>query len=114
MSKPGQVTRRGLVAGTAAVGGAVALAARDAAAAPRTSAWERSYSGGPDRPAQTPGRGYRPTFTPGGSTLPFKVVDGVKVFHLVAEDVDHEFAPGLEAKCWGYNGECPWADDRGR
>ena len=31
-------------------------------------------------------------------------VDGVKVFHLVAEEVDHEFAPGLRAKCWGYNG----------
>jgi FtsP/CotA-like multicopper oxidase with cupredoxin domain len=26
------------------------------------------------------------------------------VFHLVAEPVTHEFAPGLEAECWGYNG----------
>jgi len=32
------------------------------------------------------------------------VVDGVKVFHLTAEEVQHEFAPGLKATCWGYNG----------
>jgi manganese oxidase len=32
------------------------------------------------------------------------MVDGVKVFHLVAEPVRHEFAPGLVANCWGYNG----------
>jgi FtsP/CotA-like multicopper oxidase with cupredoxin domain len=31
-------------------------------------------------------------------------VDGVKVYHLVAEPVRHEFAPGLVANCWGYNG----------
>src|SRR5205823_4396897 len=42
-----------------------------------------------------------------GRTLPFKVVDGVKVFHLVAEVVEHEFAPGLKATCWGYNGGTP-------
>lgn len=51
-----------------------------------------------------PGVDYRPVETPNGATLPFKVVDGVKVFHLVAEEVDHEFAPGLMAHCWGYNG----------
>jgi FtsP/CotA-like multicopper oxidase with cupredoxin domain len=28
----------------------------------------------------------------------------VKVFHLVAGEVDHEFLPGLKARCWGYNG----------
>ena len=51
-----------------------------------------------------PGRDYTPVVTPNGWTLPFKVVDGVKVFHLVAEEVEHEFAPGLEASCWGFNG----------
>jgi len=56
-----------------------------------------------DRPGE-PGRDYAPVITPNGWTLPFKVVDGVKVFHLVAEEVEHEFAPGLRAKCWGYNG----------
>ncbi|MEZ5406053.1 MAG: hypothetical protein R3F23_07755 [Verrucomicrobiia bacterium] len=27
-----------------------------------------------------------------------------KVFHLIAEPVTHEFASGLVAECWGYNG----------
>ena len=51
-----------------------------------------------------PGTDYRPVVTPNGATLPFRIVDGVKVFHLVAEAVEHEFAPGLVAHCWGYNG----------
>ena len=51
-----------------------------------------------------PGEHYTPVVTPNGWTLPFKIVDGIKVFHLVAEEVEHEFAPGLRAKCWGYNG----------
>lgn len=42
--------------------------------------------------------------TPNGVTLPHRVVEGVKVFHLVAEEVQHEFAPGLVARLWGYNG----------
>ncbi|MEM6995667.1 MAG: copper oxidase, partial [Myxococcota bacterium] len=104
------ISRRAALVGAAVAGGAVALSKRDAAAAPSSGfAWERSYSGGPERPADPPGepgRDYRPTLTPGGSTLPFKVVDGVKVFHMVAQEVDNEFAPGLRAKCWGYNGEC--------
>jgi FtsP/CotA-like multicopper oxidase with cupredoxin domain len=41
---------------------------------------------------------------PTGYTLPFKIVDGVKVFHLIAEEVDHAFDSGLRAQCWGYNG----------
>ena len=48
--------------------------------------------------------GYKPVIVPNGWTLPYRFVDGVKVFHLVAEEVDHEFAPGLRARCWGYNG----------
>jgi FtsP/CotA-like multicopper oxidase with cupredoxin domain len=45
--------------------------------------------------------------TPNGSTLPWRVVNGVKVGHLVAEVVQNEFAPGLSAECWGYNGSTP-------
>ncbi len=51
-----------------------------------------------------PARGYRPVVTPNGVALPWKEVAGVKVFHLIAEPVEHEFAPGLTAHCWGYNG----------
>lgn len=42
--------------------------------------------------------------TPNGTTLPWKLVDGVKVFHLIAQEVRHEFAPGLIGRCWGFNG----------
>jgi FtsP/CotA-like multicopper oxidase with cupredoxin domain len=42
--------------------------------------------------------------TPGGASLPWKLVGGVKVFHLVAEPVRHTIAPGLTVDCWGYNG----------
>jgi len=45
--------------------------------------------------------------TPHVGSLPHRVVDGVKVFHLIAEPVQHEFAPGLRAECWGYNGSTP-------
>jgi len=57
--------------------------------------------------ALLPGRpsvDYVPTVTPNGVALPHRVVNGVKVFHLVAEDVEHEFASGMKAHCWGYNG----------
>jgi FtsP/CotA-like multicopper oxidase with cupredoxin domain len=51
-----------------------------------------------------PGKDYTPVVTPNGVTLPFKIVDGFKVFHLIAEEVTHEFAAGLKAKLWGFNG----------
>jgi FtsP/CotA-like multicopper oxidase with cupredoxin domain len=55
-------------------------------------------------PPGRPGKDYLPVTVPNGSKLPWKLVDGVKVFHMVAEEVDHELAPGLKVKCWGYNG----------
>lgn len=45
--------------------------------------------------------------TPNGSSLPSRIVNGVRVFHLIAEPVKHEFAPGLVSECWGYNGSTP-------
>lgn len=45
--------------------------------------------------------------TPNGKTLPWTQRDGVKIGHLVAEPVDHEFAPGLRGIVWGYNGGTP-------
>jgi len=51
--------------------------------------------------------GYIPVKTLNGKTLPYKMKNGVKEFHLIAEEVEHEFAPGSKAKCWGYNGTTP-------
>jgi FtsP/CotA-like multicopper oxidase with cupredoxin domain len=42
-----------------------------------------------------------------GWTLPYRMNNGVKEFHLVAEEIEHEFAPGSKAICWGYNGSTP-------
>ena len=50
---------------------------------------------------------YLPCQTLNGWTLPYKMKNGVKEFHLVAEEIEHEFAPGTTAKCWGYNGTTP-------
>ena len=42
--------------------------------------------------------------TPNGGSIPSRVVNGVRVFHMISEEIDHEFAPGLRALCWGVNG----------
>ena len=100
------MNRRDMLKTGALVGGAVALGAAKASAA--ESQWEKSYAGDVQRPALAPGlpnKDYTPVITPNLSSLPWKVVDGVKVFHLVAEEVWHNFASGLKAKCWGYNGK---------
>lgn len=58
------------------------------------------------QPVVAPG-GQRAVITPNGSTLPLKQVGGVKIGHLVAGEFDHELAPGLKIKAWGYNGSTP-------
>lgn len=58
----------------------------------------------PTLPPGEPGKDYTPVMTPNNVSLPWKIVNGVKVYHLIAEEVEHEFAPGLKAQCWGYNG----------
>ncbi len=83
-----KISRRGFIAATGVL---PALA----------TALGQSPSPAPNDP---PAGNHPPVITPDGVTLPWKLVDGVKVFHLVAEEVEHEFAPGLRGQCWGYNG----------
>ncbi len=87
------MTRREMIAAAALAGGAALLHQ-----APKLLAAEA---------ASEPSGDYVPVFTPNGVTLPFKLIDGVKIFHLIAEELEHEFAPGLRAHCWGYNGRTP-------
>jgi FtsP/CotA-like multicopper oxidase with cupredoxin domain len=95
--------------GGAAAGAALLARAREVSAqahaaggreavAPATSAARSSTVAPGGQPA---------VVTPNGSTLPWRTVNGVKVGHLVAEVVQNEFAPGLSAECWGYNGSTP-------
>jgi manganese oxidase len=53
------------------------------------------------------GRPYNPVVTLNGWTLPWRMNNGVKEFHLVAEPVVREFAPGFNGHLWGYNGQSP-------
>ncbi len=53
------------------------------------------------------GRPYRPVVTLNGWSLPFRMKEGVKEFHLVAEPVVREMAPGFHVNMWGYNGQSP-------
>ena len=55
----------------------------------------------------TTGRPYNPVATLNGWTLPWRMNNGVKEFHLVAEPVVREMAPGMKANLWGYNGSSP-------
>lgn len=45
--------------------------------------------------------------TPNVGSLPWTMDGDVKVFHLIAEPIRREFAPGFEVNCWGYNGSSP-------
>lgn len=85
------------------VGAGVALASSTArAAAPQATTVPHPGSYAPGRP----GADYTPVITPDNVALPWKVRDEVKIFHLVVEEVQHSFLPGLNATLWGYNGRC--------
>ena len=93
------VTRREALIGTGAALGGLAISSAVAHAETNDDA-----STDDQHASAKAGRNYTPVVTPNGRTLPFRMSDGVKVFHLVAEEVRHEFAPGLKAYCWSYNG----------
>lgn len=50
---------------------------------------------------------YPSVITPNVGSLPWKMDGDVKVFHLIAEPIRREFAPGFWVNCWGYNGSSP-------
>jgi hypothetical protein len=45
--------------------------------------------------------------TPDVANLPFKLDNGVKEFHLIAEPVKQQILPGRTLDLWGYNGSAP-------
>jgi manganese oxidase len=53
------------------------------------------------------GQDYQPVVTLNGWTLPWRMNGEWKEFHLVAEEVTREIAPGMTARLWGYNGQTP-------
>ncbi len=93
-----------------AAAGAVAMTgvARVALAALPEPATGSPASAGTRPPPPPPtGRPFRPVVTLNGWSLPWRMNAGVKEFHLVAEPVLRELAPGMQARLWGYNGASP-------
>ncbi|MBI3898930.1 MAG: copper oxidase [Gammaproteobacteria bacterium] len=68
-----------------------------------------TQTSGATQPPHAPpnGRPYNPVVTLNGWTLPWRMNNGVKEFHLVAEPIVREIAPGMKAHLWGYNGQSP-------
>ena len=98
--------RRGFISRAAAgVLGAAAVSRAGAASLPEAV----SRASASTAPALAPpnGRPYHPVVTLNGWTLPWRMKDGWKEFHLVAEPVVREMAPGMKANMWGYNGQSP-------
>jgi FtsP/CotA-like multicopper oxidase with cupredoxin domain len=58
-------------------------------------------------PLPPSGRPYNPVITLNGWSLPWRMNNGVKEFHLVVEPVVREFAPGMNVNMWGFNGSSP-------
>ena len=58
-------------------------------------------------PLPSSGRPFHPVVTLNGWSLPWRMNQGVKEFHLVAEPVVRELAAGMKANLWGYNGQSP-------
>ena len=94
--------RTGLVAGAVAAAGVSRVAM---AALPEPHSRHDALTQAPLQPPN--GLPYRPVVTLNGWTLPWRMVNGVKEFHLVAEPVRREMAPGMVANLWGYNGQSP-------
>jgi len=105
------ITRRNLLkTASVAFGGAGLMGiARLLGAAPTEGTAQSGASSGQAAPAAPASRrgSYAPVITPNGTSLPWKWENGAKAFHLVAEPVKREFAPGLAVNCWGYNGQTP-------
>jgi FtsP/CotA-like multicopper oxidase with cupredoxin domain len=67
----------------------------------------RAQDPAPQEHAAAQGRRAGRVVTLNGRSLPWRMRGGVKEFHLIAEPIEHEFAPGTKIKAWGYNGTTP-------
>jgi FtsP/CotA-like multicopper oxidase with cupredoxin domain len=102
------VSRRDFLLSAGAAG--LAVSATSVSSAAMAALPELVTSTSPDtQPPLEPstGRPYNPVVTLNGWTLPWRMKDGAKEFHLVAEPVVREIAPGMKAHLWGYNGQSP-------
>jgi FtsP/CotA-like multicopper oxidase with cupredoxin domain len=99
------ITRRNLLtrAGLAVAAGSIAKSAL--AALPEIVSHDSAVMRMPPPPPN--GAHFQPVATLNGWSLPWRMRNGVKEFHLVAEPVVREIAAGMHANLWGYNGQSP-------
>ncbi|MDQ9172164.1 copper oxidase [Oxalobacteraceae bacterium R-40] len=100
------VSRRNFFMGAGAVALGAGMVSRvGAASLPEAPLMSDATTQPPRMPNS--GRPYNPVVTLNGWSLPWRMNNGVKEFHLVAEPVVRELAPGMKANLWGYNGQSP-------
>jgi FtsP/CotA-like multicopper oxidase with cupredoxin domain len=100
------VSRRDFFKGAGAVAIGAGMVSRvGAASLPEAPTMDSAATQPPPVPPN--GRPYHPVVTLNGWSLPWRMNNGVKEFHLVAEPVVRELAPGMKANLWGYNGQSP-------
>ena len=99
------VSRRNFLGAGVALASATAWSRTSAMGLPEAPVMESAATQPPLHPSE--GREYNPVVTLNGWSLPFRMNNGVKEFHLVAEPVEREMAEGMTAYLWGYNGQSP-------
>ena len=101
------LSRRGFIGSSGLVlAGAAAVSGRSAfAAVPEAPTMTEAATQAPLVP--TTGPDYQPVATLNGWSLPWRMNGDWKEFHLVAEPVVREMAPGMKANLCGYNGQSP-------
>ncbi len=100
------ITRRNFFMNAGAVALSAAAVSRvGAASLPEAASMAGAGTQAPPPPPN--GRPYNPVVTLNGWSLPWRMNNNVKEFHLVAEPVVRELAPGMMANLWGYNGQSP-------
>jgi FtsP/CotA-like multicopper oxidase with cupredoxin domain len=100
------VTRRDFLRTSSAAFFVAALVSKAGAASlPEAPSMQSAATQPPHSPPN--GRPYNPVVTLNGWTLPWRMKNGWKEYHLIAEPVKREIAPGMVANLWGYNGQSP-------
>ncbi|GGI52828.1 multicopper oxidase family protein [Oxalicibacterium solurbis] len=99
------VSRRHFLGGATALIGAGFVSRANAASIPEAQIVQHAHTMPP--PAPPNGRPFNPVVTLNGWSAPWRMKSGWKEFHLIAEPVIRELAPGMKATLWGYNGSSP-------
>jgi FtsP/CotA-like multicopper oxidase with cupredoxin domain len=105
MDTPMLDRRRFIAASAATILGAGIVPRTSLAAVPEARIQSTAAMVVPDLPTEGPF--YNPVVTLNGWSAPYRIKDGWKEFHLIAEPVERQLAPGMIAYLWGYNGQSP-------